>query len=418
MTSDVTTVNVVGLGYVGVEVCLAAVKAGHTVSGIDSDKAKVEAFLSPAPAGHDEWCSIRKACRDGLLSVHVSAAAAPSANVWIVAVPTPLDHQNKPDLSSIRAAAATVASLVPRGATVILESTSFPGTTEKVFMVPFLEAGLIPGEDVFIGFSPERINPAGGWPMRSIPKIVAGVTPACLEAVIAFYETVVEHIVPMSSVRAAEFAKLYENAWRLINVAFANEIETLCEASGIDPWEVFEACSTKPFGFVGFVPGPGAGGHCIPVDASYLSHFAAGQFTDVPLLDAALAANRSRPREIARRIVERLGPSASRRVLLIGVAYKADVADIRESSALAVLHELEAQGVHVEFHDALIASVNTASGKHLSMELTDETVATFDTVAVLCAHSCTDWSVLERTNVPIFDLCNIVSRIEPGISRP
>lgn len=413
-TDEAIAVTVVGLGYVGAEICLAALDAGHRVAAVDNDEGRVaELGRSPASDRHDEWARIRAAFADGRFELHTSVATAPETDVWIVAVPTPLDPAGGPDTSNVAAAADAIASVVRPNATVVLESTSYPGTTEDIFLPAFLAAGRQPGVDLFVGFSPERINPGNdAWPMRTIPKLVSGCTDACLKAVADFYRTIVDEVRSMSSPRAAEMAKLYENSWRLVNVSFANEIEALCTALELDPWEVGEACRTKPFGYFGFDPGPGAGGHCIPVDAGYLSAFAAGQAQRMPVLDSAILANRHRPAAVVRRIMDRIAdlqllPERAK-VLLVGVAYKANVADTRESPALAVIEQLDRLGLDVEFHDPLVSVVDLPTGRRSSVELTPESITGYDCVVVLCAHQAVDWALLQAAGRPTVDMQNIL----------
>ncbi|WP_198037095.1 nucleotide sugar dehydrogenase [Nocardia sp. BMG51109] len=419
-STEVITVNVVGVGYVGAEICLAAMSAGHRVAAIDNDVRRIADLRAPrddlrARRHPDEWADIRRAIADGAVELYDSIEAAPTAELWIVAVPTPLDADGRPDTSDIDKAARAIAAVVTRNAVVVLESTSYPGTTENIFLPPFLEAGWTPGIDLFVGFSPERIDPGRrDWTMKTTPKLVSGCTDECLKAVTEFYRTIVDTVWPMSSTGAAEMAKVYENSWRLINIAFANENETLCVSLGLDPWEVSAACRTKPFGYHGLDPGPGAGGHCIPVDATYLAHLASSRHLETPVLDSAIAANNARPSVIARRIRQRLAGAATdgpARVLLIGVAYKANVGDTRESPALAILRTLTESGIDVDYHDPHVPVVRTASGPLRSVPLTAATAAAYDCVAVVTAHDAVDWAALRNCPAPIVDTRNVATAI-------
>ncbi|MBP2471917.1 UDP-N-acetyl-D-glucosamine dehydrogenase [Crossiella equi] len=400
--------NVVGLGYVGAEICLAAIEAGHRVAAIDRDPARLATLREPGdPALPDEWTGVRAAIAAGQVELHASVDTAPPADFWVVAVPTPLDEQGLPDTGNITDAATALAGVVTPGAVVVLESTSYPGTTEEIFLPPFLAAGWTPGVDLFVGFSPERINPGSAdWTMRTIPKLVSGCTDECLKVITEFYRTVVDEVRPMSSTRAAEMAKLYENSWRLVNIAFANENEALCVAFGLDPWEVNEACRTKPFGYHGFDPGPGAGGHCIPVDAGYLAHYARTRGQGTPVLSSALAANHERPSVIVARIREHL-PAERARVLLIGVAYKANVADVRESPAVQILDQLALAGVEVAYHDPHVPVLGTAAGPLHSVPLDPDGLGAYDCVAVLTGHTAVDFSALSHCPVPVVDTRNV-----------
>jgi UDP-N-acetyl-D-glucosamine dehydrogenase len=418
--AGVSTVNVVGLGYVGAEICLAALQAGHRVAAIDVDAAKLDDLRRPAvDAALDEWAAIRAAIADGRLELHTGMDTAPRAGVWIVAVPTPLGADGKPDTTCIREAAQAIAPVVPANAVVVLESTSYPGTTEDVFLPPFLAAGWTPGTDLFVGFSPERINPGSRDPrMRAIPKPVSGCTEECLKTVAEFYRTIVDTVHPMSSTRAAEMTKLYENSWRLVNISLANENEQLCAALGLDPWEIAAACRTKPFGYHGFDPGPGAGGHCIPVDAGYLSHFAAARGIPTPVLDAAIATNVDRPSIIVQRVLDAVKRAAVEerppRALLIGIAYKANVSDIRESAAVAVLRQLVSLGIEVDFHDPHVRTAEIDGESRFSVRLTPSVIAGYDCVVVLAAHAAVDWSIVRDSGRPVIDTRNALAAGESG----
>ena len=405
----VMTVNVVGLGYVGVEICLAAIAAGCRVAAVDNDERRLRELRRPAQdESFDDWAAIRGAIARGEVELHADARTAPVADAWVVAVPTPLDEDGRPDTRSVRAAAHAIAPVAAANAVVVLESTSYPGTTEEVFLPAFLAAGWTPGVDLFVGFSPERINPGSReWTMKNIPKLVSGCTDECLKAVTEFYRVLVDDVRPVSSTRAAEMAKLYENSWRLVNIAFANEHENLCLALGIDPWEVSQACRTKPFGYFGFDPGPGAGGHCIPVDAGYLADCARAVGVGTPVLDSAITANLDRPGVVVRRIVRELPDDRPGRVLVIGVAYKENVADIREAPAIAVLRQLEALEVEVDYHDPHVPRL-LVNGRTLeSAPLTAADLATYDCVAVLTAHDAVDWTLLAERDGPVVDTRNV-----------
>jgi UDP-N-acetyl-D-glucosamine dehydrogenase len=403
-------VNVVGLGHVGGEVCLAAAAAGHVVTGIDTNLEQLRDLRESRD--RDEWSTLRAAVRAGRIQLRERAGDADPARVWVVAVPTPLDADGRPDTSNVAAAGEAVARALTPNTLVVLESTSYPGTTEEVFLPPFVAAGWTPGVDVLIGFSPERIDPGSRhWRMRDIPKLVAGYSDACLKAVTEFYRTLVQQVHPMSSIRAAEMAKLYENSWRLVNIAFASEIEELCLAVSLDPWEIAQACRTKPFGFVGFEPGPGAGGHCIPVDSRYLSEFAHWRGQDPRILDTALAANFHRPAVIVGRILDaiagRLERGGQARVLLVGVTYKANIADTRESAAMRILDILLDRGVHVDFHDPHVPWVRSSGGAVLTaVPLTKETVRSYDCIAVLVAHDAIEKALLRDADCSVVDTRN------------
>ncbi|WP_083743543.1 nucleotide sugar dehydrogenase [Mycobacterium rhizamassiliense] len=408
-------VNVIGLGYVGAEVCLAAAAAGHRVAAIENDAVRLGELRADTHKA-DNWTKIRRAIADRQVDVCDTIEAAPPADVWIVAVATPLDADRHPDTSHIEAAARALARVVTPHAVVILESTSYPGTTERIFLPPFLQQGWTPGVDLFVGYSPERIDPGNReWTMQTIPKLVSGCTEKCAKTIADFYRTVVDSVHPMSSTAAAEMAKLLENSWRLINITFANENETLCTALGLDAWEIGEACRTKPFGYHGLNPGPGAGGHCIPVDAAYLSHFARSVDVSTPVLDTAVQANTERPAVIARRVRDVLADTAAAdrpaRVLVVGVAYKSDIGDTRESAGIALMRVLHQAGTEVEYHDPHVPTLRLPHGGFRSVPLTAGTAEEYDCIVVTTAHAAVDWEVLKYCTTALIDTCNAAALI-------
>lgn len=408
-------VNVIGLGYVGAEVCLAAAAAGHQVVAIENDVDRLTALRADTHKA-DNWTKIRRAIAARQVDVCDTIEAAEPADVWIVAVATPLDADGDPDTSHIEAAATALARAVTPHAVVILESTSYPGTTERIFLPPFLQQGWTPGVDLFVGYSPERIDPGNReWTMQNIPKLVSGCTEKCAKTIADFYRTVVDSVQPMSSTAAAEMAKLLENSWRLINIAFANENESLCTTLGLDAWEISEACRTKPFGYHGLNPGPGAGGHCIPVDAAYLSHFARSVDVSTPVLDTAVTANTERPSAIARRVLDLLAntvvPDRPARVLVVGVAYKPDIGDTRESPGIALMRVLDDAGVEVHYHDPHVPALKPRDGGYRSARLTAGTAEEYDCIVVTTAHAAVDWEVLRNCTTPFVDTCNAAALI-------
>lgn len=411
-------VNVVGLGYVGSAVCLAVRDSGHRVAGIDIDSVLVRALQVPNHRVHAERQPLQAAVAAGHLSVHDRFDDAPAASVWVVAVPTPLGPGGRPDTSAISSAARSIAGHLRPMSIVVLESTSYPGTTEEVLLPPLLKSGLTLGVDLFVGYSPERINPGTGGDMRRIPKLVAGCTDACRKAVADFYASVVAEVWPMSSTRAAEMAKLHENSWRLVNISFANEMEALCTSVGLDPWEIEAACRTKPFGYHSFEPGPGAGGHCIPVDSAYLSDYARRHLGEVQVLDSALATNRSRPAVVTTRVLATIEdrPPTDRpaRVLLIGAAYKPNVADTRESPALTVMKLLTSQGLHVDYHDPHVPRLPAPNMDRQSVALTADSLASYDSLVVLTAHDAVDWQLVADAGVPVVDTRNALRTYGSG----
>ena len=345
---------VVGLGYVGLPLARAACAAGLSVTGVDVSKEVVGGLR----AGRSHIGDVGDADVAAMLAAGFTATVNPApvgaADTVVICVPTGL-ADGEPDLSAVLSAADAVARHLRPGTLVVLESTSYPGTTEEV-LAPVLETGgLVAGADFNLAFSPERIDPANPrFSFGNTPKVVGGLTPVCAKRCAAFYESIVAEVVVAAGVREAETAKLLENSYRLVNIALVDELAVFCAGMGIDVWDVLRCASTKPFGFQPFTPGPGVGGHCIPVDPRYLASRARACGLPASMITTALEVTSGMPGYVARRtrdLLAREGPVAGARVLLVGVAYKADVADLRQSPAVAVVRHLRAMGVQVSYHD-------------------------------------------------------------------
>jgi UDP-N-acetyl-D-glucosamine dehydrogenase len=403
---------VVGQGYVGVSVASEAADAGFPVLGIDVDPGRVEALAQGTLAvpGVDEGV-FRAGLATGRIEFTVDAERIGDAEVVLVCVPTPVQN-HAPDLTQVEAACGTVARFLRPGRLVVMESTTYPGTTDEV-VVPLLEgSGLLAGKDFLVAYSPERIDPGNPeYGLRNTPKVVGGMTPDATGLAALFYGQLVDKVVVVSSCRAAELSKLLENTFRHVNVALVNEMAVLCQEMGIDVWEVIDATATKPFGFMPFFPGPGVGGHCIPVDPAYLAwqirRDAGHQFR---ILEQAQDVNAQMPGWVAARIGDALNdggkPVRGARVLVLGVSYKADVGDLRESPALRVMEVLHRRGARVGFHDPFVREVPLNGTSLRRTELTHRAVASADCVAILTPHAAydLDW-VAERAQV-IFDARN------------
>jgi UDP-N-acetyl-D-glucosamine dehydrogenase len=415
-------VAVVGQGYVGLSLACAAAEAGYSVSGVDVDAERVRALAAGelCVPGVDQG-TFDRGMASGRLRFSTSAEAGEAlaaSEVVCICVPTPVrDHT--PDLSYVEQACRDVARHLTAGRLVILESSTYPGTTSEL-VGPLLEtSGQRVGQDFLLAYSPERIDPGNQeFHLANTPRIVGGTTPEATAVAALFYEQMISKVVTVSSARAAELAKLLENTFRHVNIALVNEMAMLCHEMGIDVWEVIEAAATKPFGFMAFTPGPGVGGHCIPLDPAYLAwqvrRDVGHQFR---ILEQAQDVNAQMPRWVAARIGEALNeqakPLMGARVLILGVAYKPDVGDVRESPSLRVMSVLERRGVKLAFHDPFVDAV-TVNGKALQRtELTDEAVAAADLVAVLTPHSEYELDWLARTAALVFDARNAL-----GPSRP
>jgi len=403
---------VVGQGYVGLSVACVAADEGFEVVGTDLDESRVGGLQhgEPRVPGVDAD-DFRAGMSSGRLRFAVAPAEIASANIILIAVPTPLrDHV--PDLSHIQSACRDVAAHLREGQLVILESTTYPGTTDEVVR-PILEShGMLAGRDFLLAYSPERIDPGNAeFGLRDTPRIVGGVSPEATGVAALFYEQLTNKVVTVSSSRSAELAKLLENTFRHVNVALVNEMAMLCHDMGIDVWEVIEAAASKPFGFMVFHPGPGVGGHCIPLDPSYLAwqvrRDAGRQFR---ILEEAEDINSQMPSYVATRIGDALNDQGravrDAKILVLGVAYKPDVGDVRESPAVHVMDILLRRGARVTFHDPYVPSVAVNGGGMRRADLTQRSVTDADCVALLTPHHTYDLEWIASNSKLLFDARN------------
>jgi UDP-N-acetyl-D-glucosamine dehydrogenase len=405
-------ISVIGQGYVGLSLACAAAEDGFPVTGIDSDATRVAALaeerLVVPGVGEDV---ARSAFATDRLSFSSSFTAVAESQLVFVCVPTPL-RDGTPNLSYIEDACHQIAAVLVPGTLVVLESTTYPGTTDEC-VKPILEgSGLAAGRDFLLAYSPERIDPGNAeFGFRDVPRVVGGLNPESAGVAALFYEQLVDKVVPVSSCRAAELAKLLENTFRHVNVALANEMAMLCHEVGIDVWEVIGAAATKPFGFMAFSPGPGVGGHCIPLDPTYLAwqvrRDAGHQFR---VLEEAEDINAQMPSWVAGRIGEALNDQGKAlkdaKILVLGVAYKADVGDVRESPSVKIIHLLRRRGARVSFHDPYVPELGVDGISLRRTELTNTSIRRSDLVAVLTPHSAYDleW-VADHADI-VFDARN------------
>src|SRR3954471_19099289 len=383
-------VGIIGLGYAGLPLAMAFAEAGFEVVGIDLNAERVQSiadgrsYLVDVP---DE----RYAGVQGKLTATTDYSAVSSLDALTICVPTPLSKTRTPDVSYVVAAAESVAEQLSPGQLVILQSTTYPGTTEEVIR-PILErAGARVGEDIFLGYAPERVDPGNKqWNVHTTPKLVGGVSEECLRRTKLLYETIVETVVPVSSPMVAETAKLHENTFRAVNIALANEMAVMCDRLGISVWEVIEAASTKPFGFLTHFPGPGLGGDCIPVVPHFLAWRLREYGYSAQLIDAAHEVNAQMPLYVVQKIADALNdaskPIKGSRLLLLGMAYKADVHDIRESPSLEVMRQLLVRGADVRYCDPWVDEVDLDGKRHHSVAWTSDEVRAADCVVVLTPH--------------------------------
>ena len=408
-----TPVAVLGQGYVGLTLAAAAADAGFRVTGIDVDTARSQALSrgEMVVPGVDETL-FRAGLQSGNLTFATSADAVADALLIFVCVPTPL-RDDAPDMSFVEAAAREVAAHLVAGAMVVLESTTYPGTTEQL-LSPLLEegSGLRAGTDFLLAYAPERIDPGNAkFGMRNTPRVVGGTTAQATEAAVAFYSQLIDKVIAVSSARAAETAKLLENSFRHLNIALVNELATLTHELGIDVWEVIDAASTKPFGFMPFHPGPGVGGHCIPLDPTYLSWQVRRETgRRFSLIERAQDVNKNMPTYVAERVVEILngqGQAAKgAQILVLGVAYKPDVSDVRESPALHIMQSLDDRGADVRFHDFFVGHVPLRGGTRRCVLDLDEELLTADVVVLVTPHSAYDLESIAEGARAIFDTRN------------
>ncbi|MFJ8299080.1 nucleotide sugar dehydrogenase [Streptomyces sp. NPDC094447] len=399
---------VVGLGYVGLPLAVAAVRAGLRVHGLDSDPDRIHGLtqgLSHVDDISDE--EVCEALDDGFTPT-TDATCVTSADVVVICVPTPL-RQSVPDLDAVCAAGATVAERLRPGALVVLESTTYPGTTTEI-LLPLLErdGSRAVGADFHLAFSPERIDPGNtSFSLTNTPKVVGGVTEGCTRAAAEFYGSIVDEVVPVSSPAVAEMTKLLENTYRQVNIALVNEMSVFCHELGIDLWEAIDAAATKPFGFKPFYPGPGVGGHCIPVDPGYLSHRVRTLGYPFRFVELAQEINNGMPRIVVSRVTQLLNDNGrslrGAKVLLLGATYKADISDERESPCRVAAERLIAGGAEVTYHDPHVPSWHIGDRVLNSVPDPAEAAAAADMTVLLQAHSCYDLDHLVAVSRLFFD---------------
>jgi UDP-N-acetyl-D-glucosamine dehydrogenase len=402
MSSDSTRVLVVGQGYVGLPLAMRAVEVGHLVTGYETSDDRVKRLLIGDSYVEDVSSEqLSAALATGRYRPSTDARACAGFDVAVLTVPTPL-REGSPDLSHIEVAANTVARFLRPGATVVLESTTYPGTTDEL-LVPLLEegSGLVAGEDFCVGYSPERIDPGNAvWNLVNTPKVVSGIDARSLASVSAFYRALVDEIIPVSSTREAELTKLLENTFRHVNIALVNELAMYAHDLGINVWEAIDAASTKPYGYMRFTPGPGVGGHCLPIDPSYLSWRVKRKLgQSFRFVELANDVNEHMPDYVVRRLVAGMNHRSKlvkgSRVLLVGVTYKKNTGDARETPARRVVEQLESFGADVVVHDPHLADIGSSDGWRL-VELTEAELGSVDAVVLLADHDRIDYELLGR----------------------
>ena len=409
--------GVVGLGYVGLPLAVEFARAGLTTVGIDLDSRKVDAinagqsYIPDVPTA--DVTALREA---GRLSATTDFSIVSELDTVNICVPTPLRKTKDPDMSYVVSAAEQIAKYIHPGLLIVLESTTYPGTTAELLQPIFEASGLRAGYDFYLAFSPERVDPSNQtFKTHNTPKVVGGTTPACLAVASTLYATAIETIVPVSSTQVAEMVKLLENTFRAVNIGLVNELALMCDRMGIDVWEVVNAAKTKPFGFMPFYPGPGLGGHCIPIDPYYLSWKAKESGFEARFIELAGHVNSSMPHYVADKVAEALNTHRKAvngsEILVLGIAYKKDIDDIRESPALDVMHVLQQRGARIAYHDPYAPTLRGRDwpGRFdmTSVELSREQLAAYDCVVVLTDHSVFDYQLIVESSRLVLDTRNV-----------
>ncbi len=406
-------VGIIGLGYVGLPLAVAFAESGHEVVGVEVDQAKLESLRARRSYLEDVPDAALQACGE-LLKPSASYADLASCHAVIICVPTPLTGAREPDLAYLLGSANTLSQVLQPEQLVVLESTTYPGMTRERLLPILEESGMAAGRDFHLAFSPERIDPGRtDFTVRTTPKLVGGLTEACAERARQLYSLICEEVVVLSTPEAAELAKLLENIFRSVNIALVNELAQLCERLGVDVWEVVDAASTKPFGFMRFEPGPGMGGHCLPVDPFYLA-FKAREYDFYPeFIELAGKINQAQPQFCVDRIEKALNgvrkPVNGSRILILGVSYKEGVGDTREAPALQIIRSLRELGGEVVYHDPHVASVEEVG--LVSADL-DAELAVADLVAVITAHPEVDYERVVGSSQLIIDFRGVTRGIE------
>ncbi|HET7631439.1 MAG TPA: nucleotide sugar dehydrogenase [Gemmatimonadaceae bacterium] len=416
-------VGIIGLGYVGLPLAVEFAKAGLRVVGYDVSE-RVVAQLNRGESHIQDVPSsvLAPLVKSGKFEATTDEQRLGEVDAISIAVPTPLVKTRDPDMSYVLSATETVARHVHAGQVVVLESTTYPGTTRELLKPVLERGGLTVGEDVFLAFSPERVDPGNPtYHTSNTPKVVGGITPACTEVAAALYRVCIQTVVEVASAETAELTKLLENTFRSVNIGLANEMAIVCDKLGVDVWDVIDAAATKPFGFMKFTPGPGIGGHCIPLDPHYLAWKMRTLNYKTRFIDLASEINSQMPAFVVEKVShglnERRKAVNGSRVLVLGVAYKQDIDDVRESPALDVMRLLESMGAEVAFHDPYIPVVRDDGHERFGVALTDAELAAADAVVIVTAHRNVDYQhVVDLTDL-VIDTRNATAKLRPSRAR-
>jgi UDP-N-acetyl-D-glucosamine dehydrogenase len=408
--------GIVGLGYVGLPLAIELANAGFRVLGFDVQEKVVDGLN----AGHSHVkdvtdAQLQTAVKTGRFSATSDMRRLAEPDAVSICVPTPLSKFKDPDVSYIVAATESVKQTLRRGQAIILESTTYPGTTREILLPALESTGLTVGQDFFLAFSPERVDPGNAhYGTRNTPKVVGGITKDCIRVAVALYQPAIDTLVPVSTTEAAELVKLLENTFRSVNIGLVNEMAIVCDKLGVDVWEVIEAAATKPFGFMKFLPGPGLGGHCIPIDPHYLAWKMRGLNYKTRFIDLAGELNTEMPLFWVRKVAEALnGQGKAVRgavVLVLGVAYKRDIDDIRESPGLDIIRLLEGQGARVSYSDPHVPAFAEDGREFRSVALDSKTVAAADCVMIVTDHTAVDYRMIKRHARLVVDTRNALPK--------
>jgi UDP-N-acetyl-D-glucosamine dehydrogenase len=418
ITDRQAKVGIVGLGYVGLPLSIALAEAGFSVTGFDISKEKVR-LIKAGKSDIDDISDtdVKAAVGSGRLVATSDWKLAGKMDIISICVPTPLSKTKDPDVSYILNAVDSVRSNLKKGALVVLESTTYPGTTEELILPHLEEAGLEVGRDFFLAFSTERVDPGNKWyNTKNTPRVVGGVTPDCVRLAKVFYEQTISEVIAVSTTRAAEMVKLLENTFRSVNIALVNEVALMCDRLGIDVWEIIDAAATKPFGFMPFYPGPGLGGHCIPIDPHYLSWKLKSLNYYARFIELAGDINSHMPEYVVQRIGnvmnDRMAKALNKAdILVLGVAYKADIKDLRESPALDVVKLLEDQGARVTYNDPFVPEFSWDGRTYKSRKITAKMLQKSDLVAIITNHSTYNYQMIVDNAQLVFDTRNATKKV-------
>ncbi len=416
-------IGIIGLGYVGLPLAVEFAEAGFDVIGFDISEKKVK-LINAGKSDIDDVpnSAVKKLVDAKKLKATSNSKLIKKVDTVSICVPTPLSKTKDPDVSYILSALKWVKDHLHKEMIVILESTTYPGTTEDLIVPILEETGLKVGKDIYIAFSPERVDPGNAkFTTKNTPRVVGGHTPKCTKVAKLFYEQIVELVVPMSSTRAAEMVKLLENTFRAVNIGLVNEVALMCDRLGINVWEIIDAAATKPFGFMPFYPGPGLGGHCIPIDPHYLSWKLKSLNYYARFIELAGDINSHMPEYVIDRIRKLLNDFTksvkNSRILILGVTYKKNIKDVRESPALDVIKLLEKDGAEIIYNDPYVAEIKWNGMSHLSQKLTPALIRKADLTVILTDHSSYDYEKIVKNSKVVFDTRNATKHVHEGCEK-